>query len=78
MQRDVVCDMLSCVRPDVDYDSMLTAVLCRLEFDVVCDSMSSVICYHLRFDVVRGHLKWRLGLGHDLVFSEHETTCDLV
>ena len=29
------------------------------------------------FDVVCGDFKWRLGLGHDEVFSEHETACDL-
>ena len=81
--RDVVCDMLSYTTRCrlwfyVACNSMSSAIRCHMWFDVICDLMSSLIGCHLWFDVVCGHLKWRLGLGHDLVFSKHETVYDLV
>ena len=65
MRRNIECDMLRC------------ATRCRIRFNVEWKLMSSAIRCHLQFDVVCGHFKRRLGLGHDEVFSNHETTYNL-
>ena len=83
VRRYVTCDMLSYVTwcrvwRDAVCDMLSYATRFQLWFYVACNLISSAIRCCLRFDVTCGHLKWILGLGHVLVFSEHETTCDLV